>query len=49
MSQNELTIGTWNLRGIGAKKYELLEEMDQRKIDILVTTETKKKGKGSKT
>jgi hypothetical protein len=43
----KMKIGMWNVGGIGPKKLELLEEMEQMKIDILVVTEKKKKGKGS--
>lgn len=34
---------TWNVRGIYIMKEEM-EQLDERKIDIAVLTETKKKG-----
>jgi hypothetical protein len=41
-----MAIGTLNVRKTGPRKLELLEEI-KMKIDILVVTETKKKGKVS--
>ena len=42
-----MTIATWNVQGINQKITEVITEMKNRKIDILVVTETKKKMKGS--
>ena len=41
-----MRIGTWNVRGINGKDRELLEELNNYKVDILGITETKKKGHG---
>jgi exonuclease III len=43
----KMKVATWNIRGITGKKEELQTELQKRKIDIAVITETKKKNKGS--
>jgi hypothetical protein len=43
----ELQVVTWNIRGIVEKTGELQTELHKRKIDIAITTKTKKKNKGS--
>jgi exonuclease III len=42
-----MTIATWDVRGINQKPPEILNEIKRRKIDILTTTETNKKAKGT--
>jgi exonuclease III len=42
----KIKVATWNIRGITGKK-DLQTELQKRKIDIAVITETKKKNKGS--
>jgi hypothetical protein len=42
----KMKVATWNIRGITGKM-ELHTELQKRKIDIAVITETKKKDKGS--
>lgn len=39
-------IGTWNIRSIYGKEFELIEQMENMKLDMLGITETKKKKKG---
>jgi exonuclease III len=39
----KMKVATWNIRGITSKKEELQVELQKRKIDIAVITETKKK------
>ncbi|CAH0558552.1 unnamed protein product [Brassicogethes aeneus] len=39
-------IGTWNIKSIQGKENELEEEFEELGLDILVITETKKKGQG---
>ena len=36
----------WNVRAINGKEMELVQEMENFKLDILAITETKKKGQG---
>lgn len=43
----KMTTATWNVRGINQKIPEIIKEMENRNIDMLVVSETKKKGKGS--
>lgn len=41
-----ITIATWNIRGISQKLGEVINEIKKRRIDIMVVSETKKrKGK----
>lgn len=46
---NDLAItwifGTWNVRGISDKEYDLVSVMRERKLDVLSVSETKRKGK----
>lgn len=39
-------LGTWNVRSISGKEQELSDEFDRLNLDILMLTETKKKGTG---
>jgi len=43
----KLKVATWNVGGIAEKTEELQTELLERKIDIAIITETKKKNKGS--
>jgi exonuclease III len=43
----KLQIATWNVRGISHKLEELTKELEERKLDIAIVSETKKKNKGS--
>jgi hypothetical protein len=43
----KLKIATWNVRGISHKLEELTRELEERKLDIAIVSETKKKNKGS--
>lgn len=40
-------IATWNVRGLGGKEQELIENLENTNIEIVAITETKKKGKGN--
>lgn len=39
-------LGTWNVRGLNGKEYEMVKEIRQTKVKYLALTETKKKGNG---
>lgn len=41
-----LKIGTWNIQGWRTKEKEVLREIKEMDMDIVILTETKKKGKG---
>lgn len=41
-----ITVGTWNIEGLRTKQKEIINEIDKLKTDIIVLTETKKKGLG---
>ena len=41
-----LKIGTWNIQGLGTKQKEVIGEIQEMNMDIVILTETKKKGKG---
>lgn len=43
-----LNIVTWNVRGLQNKEIELLKILEERKTNIAVITETKKKTKGTR-
>lgn len=43
-----LQVGTWNVRGLGNKETELNNELANKKVDVAVVTETKKKLSGTK-
>jgi hypothetical protein len=43
----KLKVATWDIRRITGKKEALQKELHERKIDIAVITETKKKNTGS--
>jgi hypothetical protein len=43
----KMKVATWKIRGITGKKQELQTELQERKIDIAVITETKKRNKCS--
>lgn len=43
---NNLKIGTWNLTSLRGKECELVQEMEEYKIQIMGISETKKCGKG---
>jgi exonuclease III len=43
----KLKIATRNVRGISYKLEELTKELEERKIDTVIVSETKKKNKGS--
>jgi exonuclease III len=38
-----LKIATWNVRSLGTKEIELDNELKEKKINIAIITETKKK------
>ncbi|KFM58790.1 Craniofacial development protein 2, partial [Stegodyphus mimosarum] len=42
-----LSFGTWNVRGLSTKMEKVYCELEEHKKDIVVITETKRKGKGS--
>lgn len=42
-----MNIGTWNVQGLSPKLHEVISEINQANADIVVLTETKKKGQGS--
>lgn len=44
--ENNIKIGTWNIKGLAGKEIELVEEMEKQQLDYLGITETKKKGQG---
>lgn len=44
-----LRIGTWNVQGIRTKQEEIIEEVGKMNLDIVVFSETKKKGYGEET
>jgi hypothetical protein len=44
-----LKFGTWNVRGCRNKMEEMIREVSKMKMDVVVLTETKKKGAGSET
>lgn len=46
LKHEDLQMGTWNIRSINGKELELSNEFEKANLDILVVTETKKKGKG---
>jgi exonuclease III len=39
----KLKIATWNVRGISHKSEELTKELEERKIDISIVLESKKR------
>ena len=39
-------LGTWNVRSMNGKEIELINEFEKAGLEILVVSETKKKGKG---
>lgn len=41
-----MIFATWNVRGINRKEVELMQELKQRKVNLAVITETKKKAEG---
>lgn len=41
-----MNIGVWNVQGLRNKQHEVFKEMFDRKIDIAILSETKKKGAG---
>ena len=43
-----LTIATWNIQGLNNKEPELIKTLEERKINIAIISETKKKLKGTK-
>jgi len=45
----KLRCGTWNIQGWRTKDKEVLEEFQRMDIDILIISETKKKGNGTET
>ena len=44
-----LKFGTWNDQGCGNKMEEIIREISIKQMDVVVLTETKKKGTGSET
>jgi exonuclease III len=44
-----MKLGTWNVQGCRNKMEEILSEINEMKMDVVVLTETKKKGTGSET
>ena len=44
-----MKFGTWNLQGCRNKIEEIIREINVMKMDVVVLTETKKKGTGSET
>ncbi|KAK7873794.1 hypothetical protein R5R35_005779 [Gryllus longicercus] len=41
-----MKIGTWNIQGLRAKQREVISEIEKMNLDIIILTETKKKGGG---
>lgn len=46
LRKRTMKIGTWNIRGLRNKEGEIIRELENRKQNIMVLTETKKKGNG---
>lgn len=42
-----MNFGTWNIQGLNTKSEEVFRELNKLKMDIVVLSETKKKGQGS--
>lgn len=40
---DELRLGTWNVRSLNGKEDELIKELERKKINIAIISETKKK------
>lgn len=47
LRNRKMIFGTWNIQGLSTKTNEVLSELTKNKTDIIVLTETKKKGQGS--
>ncbi|XP_030747932.1 craniofacial development protein 2-like [Sitophilus oryzae] len=47
IKERKLRLATWNIQGWRTKREEVLEEFKNMNVDILVVTETKKKGNGT--
>jgi len=47
LRKRTINIGTWNVQGFGRKINEVFFEVKRLKMDVMVITETKKKGQGS--
>lgn len=46
LRKRTLSIGTWNVQGLNTKEQEVIGEITEMNGDIMVLSETKKKGKG---
>ncbi|XP_072380622.1 uncharacterized protein [Diabrotica undecimpunctata] len=46
-SQRKLALGIWNVQGWRTKDKEVIAEFESMKLDIMIMTETKKKGNGT--
>jgi exonuclease III len=44
-----LKFGTWNVQGCRNKMEEIIREINRMKMDVVVLTETEKKGTGNET
>jgi len=49
LKKRTLKFGTWNVQGCRNKLEEIIGEINIMKMDVVVLTETKKKGTGSET
>jgi len=47
LRKRTLKFGTWNVQGCRNKMEEIIREISTMKMDVVVLTETKKKGAGS--
>ncbi|KAJ4451529.1 hypothetical protein ANN_02993 [Periplaneta americana] len=45
----KLAYGTWNVQGLNARFSEVVAEIERARLDLVVLTETMKKGSGSNT
>lgn len=41
-----MNLATWNIQGLNTKYNEVLKEVIQKDLDVIVLTETKRKGRG---
>lgn len=46
LRKRTMNIGTWNIQGLGTKQREVISEIEKLNLDIIILTETKKKGTG---
>lgn len=42
-----MNFGTWNVQGINTKQKEVFDQLEKYQMDVVVLTETKKKGDGN--